>query len=418
MKQIARIFAFVLGLIACYAFGFSWRDLRHGELPDSGSIKRLALSLDSQPTQSPEQIFRDAYNRILADYEKPVKPKELKFAGIGGMMASLGDPHTMFLEPRDAEEFSSETKANIVGIGARLQEDPLGAKAARVFESGPAYQAGMRADDVITNVDGKPTVGRSLDDVVKEIKGKEGTLVKLQVVRKSSTQPLSFVIKRAQVIIPTVDSKYFDASGVGYMSIASFSEPTAEQFDDELAKLEKHPLKGLIIDLRSNPGGLLESAREMLSRFVENKLVVKMKFRDGSEEVAKTYPGLVHNFSYPITILVNEDSASAAEIFSGALRDYKLATIVGEHTYGKASVQNVFPLVDGSSAKVTIARYYLPLGADISRKLDSYGQYLSGGLEPDIKVDYDGLDEGAVYGDPVKDPQIAKAIEFILSKQR
>lgn len=418
MKTIAKGLGFLLGLLACYAFGFGWRDIRHGEMPDAGAIKRLALSLDSQPTPSPEQLFRDAYNKILADYEKPIKPRDLKFAGIGGMMASLGDPHTMFLEPRDAEEFSSETKANIVGIGARLQEDPLGAKAARVFEAGPAYQAGIRTDDVITNVNGKPTVGRSLDDVVKQIKGKEGTLVKLQVVRKNSPQPLTFEIKRAHVVIPTVDSKYFDKSGVGYISIASFSEPTAEQFDEELAKLEKHPLKGLIIDLRSNPGGLLESAREMLSRFVENKLVVKMKFRDGSEEVAKTYPGLVHNFTYPITLLVNEDSASAAEIFSGALRDYKLATIVGEHTYGKASVQNVFPLVDGSSAKVTIARYYLPLGADIGRKLDSYGQYLSGGLEPDVKVDFDGLDDGAVYGDPDKDPQIAKAIQFLLSKQR
>jgi carboxyl-terminal processing protease len=174
----------------------------------------------------------------------------------------------------------------------------------------------------------------------------------------------------------------------------------------------------LIIDLRGNPGGLLESAREMLSRFVDTKLVVKMKFREGNEEVAKTYPGLVHGFNYPIVLLVNEESASAAEIFSGALRDYGLATLVGEHTYGKASVQNVFPLKDGSSAKITIAKYYLPSGQDIGRKLDSYGEFKTGGLEPDVVQDFDGLDQNAVYGDPVKDPQVAKSISVILSKQR
>lgn len=418
MKNFVRVVGFGATLLACFGFGFSWRDLRHGELPEASTFNRLLSSLNSQPPASAEQIFRDSYNKILADYEKPVVPKKLKYAGIEGMMASLGDPHTMFLEPSDAEEFSSETKANIVGIGARLEQDTLGARAARVFEDSPAFAAGMREGDVITTVDGKSTAGRSLEDIVASIKGQEGSVVHLQVVRTGSTQPISFSIKRAQVIIPTVDSKYLDRSGVGYMTVASFAEPTAEQFDAELAKLEKHPLKGLVIDLRGNPGGLLESAREMLSRFVESKLVVKMKFRDGSEEVAKTYPGFVHSFNYPVVLLVDEDSASAAEIFSGALRDYKLATLVGEHTYGKASVQNVFPLIDGSSAKITIARYYLPSGADIGRKLDSYGEYKSGGIDPDFKVDIDTLDQKVVFGDPAKDPQLAKGIDFILSKSR
>lgn len=418
MKTLLRTFGFGVALLACFCFGFAWRDLRHGEVPEKTAFQRLLASFNSQPPQSAEQIFRDSYNKILADYERPLKPRELKYAGIEGMMASLGDPHTMFLEPRDAEEFSSDVRANIVGIGARLQEDTLGAKASRVFESSPAFRAGMRTGDVITTVNGESVAGHKLEDIVAAIKGEEGTSVKLQVVRSKAAEPILLTIKRAQVIIPTVDSNYLEKSGVGVISVSSFSEPTSEQFDEELAKMEKHELKGLIIDLRGNPGGLLESAREMLSRFVENKLVVKMRFRDGNEEIAKTYPGLVHNFAYPVVVLVNEDSASAAEIFSGALRDYKLATLVGEHTYGKASVQNVFPLVDGSSAKVTIARYYLPLGSDISRKLDEDGQYKSGGLEPDIKVDIEGLDQEIVFGDPNKDPQLAKAVDFILSRQR
>ena len=412
-----KVLGFIATLIACFGFGFAWPDIRHAELP-SRSVMSQLFAFGSQPSQSPEQIFRDSYNKILADYEHSLKPSDLKYAGMEGLMDAVGDPHTMFLVPQDAEEFQSETKANIVGIGASLQDDPLGAKASRVFDNGPAYAAGMRNGDIITMVNGKPIAGKELDDIVASIKGVQGTIVKLQIMRPGTAQPINFEIKRQQVTVPTVDSQYFDKQGVGYMAIRSFSEPTAEQFDSELNKLEKHQLKGLIIDLRGNPGGLLESAREMLSRFVDSKLVVKMKFRDGTEQIAKTYPGLVHSFNYPIVLLVNEYSASAAEIFSGALRDYGMVTLVGEHTYGKASVQNVFPLKDGSSAKITIAKYYLPSGQDIGRKLDSYGEYKTGGLEPDVSIPFDGLDQDAIYGDPVKDPQVAKGISVILSRQR
>jgi len=419
VKKVFKALGFCAVLLVCFGFGFTWRDLRNAEGPDASAVARLFNSFGSQPDQSPEQIFRDSYNKILADYERPISASDLKYAGMEGLMDAVGDPHTMFLRPTDAQEFSAETRAKLDGgIGARLQEDPLGAKAGRVFEPGPAYTAGMRDGDVITAVDGKSVAGQRLDDIVLKIKGQQGSVVHLQVSRKGIASPYNFAIKREEIIIPTVDSKYLDQSGIGYMSVASFSEPTAEQFDAELAKLEKHPLKGLVIDLRYNPGGLLESAREMLSRFVDSKLVVKMKFRDGNEEVAKTYPGLVHDFSYPVVLLVNEDSASAAEIFSGALRDYKLATLVGEHTYGKASVQNVFPLKDGSSAKITIARYYLPSGQDIGRKLDAYGEYMSGGLAPDVKVDIDPMDQDVELGNPAKDPQLAKAIDTILTKLR
>ena len=415
--RVLKGIGFVALLLVCFGFGFAWPDLRQGELPSNGVMREL-FAFGAPPPQSPEQIFRDSYNKILADYEKPLIASKLKYAGMQGLMDAVGDPHTMFLVPSDAEEFASETKANIVGIGASLQEDPLGAKASRVFDNGPAYAAGMRDNDIISMVNGKTIAGKQLEDIVSTIKGEEGSIVHLEVVRVGEQKPLEFDIRRQEVIVPTVDSRFFDQQGVGYMNVRSFSEPTAEQFDSELAKLEKHPMKGLIIDLRGNPGGLLESAREMLSRFVDNKLVVKMKFRDGSEEIAKTYPGFVHNFNYPIVLLVNEDSASAAEIFSGALHDYGLATLVGEHTYGKASVQNVFPLKDGSSAKITIAKYYLPSGQDIGRKLDSYGEFKSGGLQPDYVVPIDGLDQDIVYDDPVKDPQVAKAISVIQSRQK
>lgn len=417
-KALLRLIGFSMTAIACFTFGFAWRDLRHGELPLGSTFQSLVSSVSSKPMPSAEQMFRDTYNRILGSYVRPLKARDLKYAGIQGMMQSLGDPHTMFLLKKEADEFTTETRANLVGIGARLQGDLNGAKAARVFETGPAYRAGMRSGDVISQVNGKPMKGKSLQDIVDTIKGEEGTSVRLQIERASNPKTLSVVVRRSRVVIPTVDSQYLEASRMGYILVSTFSEPTAEQFDEELAKLERKKIVGLIIDVRHNPGGLLDSAREMLSRFAENRVVVKMKFRDGNEEIAKTYPGLAKHFGYPVAVLMNEDSASAAEIFAGALKDYNLATLVGTHSYGKASVQNVFPLVDGPSAKITIAKYYLPGGFDISRKVDEEGEYKSGGLEPDVKVEMDYDDDKVILGDPKTDPQLKRAIEVLQTKAR
>lgn len=415
LRAIGLLFA----VAACFSFGFAWRDLRSGSLPSAALVSRAIGLAGTGQAPSPERIFRDEYNRILASYEKPLDAQELKYAGIQGMMGSLGDPHTMFLGREDTDTFFSETRANFVGVGARLADDPLGAKATRVFDDGPAYKAGLRVNDIITAVDGKAVMGKGVEKVVDTIRGKEGTIVKLQVLRATQPKPLVLSIRRSKVTIPTVESDYLEQSGVGYINVTSFSEPTAAQFDTELAKLEKHPLKGLVIDVRGNPGGLLQTARELLSRFSDNSVVVKMRYRDGNEEIARTYPGFSKTFNYPLVVLIDENSASAAEIFAGALRDYGLATLVGVTTYGKASVQNVFPLVDGSSVKVTIARYFLPGGSDIGRKVDEDGHLIpGGGLGPDLKVDLDNIVAPVKFGDEREDPQLAKAIEVIRAKRR
>lgn len=408
------------GLAGCaaFAFGFSWRNIQRGELPPTRSVASL-FGVRSTPKASPEQIFKQTYQRILATYVHPVKSEELKYAGMEGLMASLGDPHTMFFPPKAAQEFSEETRANFFGIGARLSgEDPLGAKVAAVFEDGPAFAAGLRKNDVITGVEGKSVSGMNIDDIVGKIKGPEGTMVRLTVVREGSAKPLAISIRRARIVTPTVESKYFEDSGIGYLSVSQFAEPTTIQFLREIQKLETHPMKGMVIDLRGNPGGLLETAVDMLSLFVEDKVVVKMRFRDGHEEVAKTSSGSLHRFTYPIAILIDEDSASAAEIFSGVLNDYGRATLVGNHSYGKASVQNVFQMVDNSSAKITIARYYLPYTDFIGRKVDEDGVFVSGGLVPKVKVDLDWDKVEPEIGNPDRDSQLSKAIQVLLDKGR
>jgi carboxyl-terminal processing protease len=341
-----------------------------------------------------------------------------------GFMGALGDPHTMFMQPQLASEFSVETNGSFVGIGCKLAQNLLGAKADDVFENGPAYKAGLRTGDLIIAVNDVPVAGLIIDDVVKKIRGEEGTVVKLKVKRGTGAQPIVFSVKRARVETPTVsETKVIPGTHFGYFVVTGFAEPTARQFDDQVEVLERQHINGLVIDLRENPGGLLDTAKEMLSRFFENKTVVTVRYRAGNEEPVMTESGELHDFNYPIVLLVNEDSASAAEIFSGVMQDYKRATLVGTHTYGKASVQQVFRVDSGSdqsaSAKITIAHYFLPRGAghDISRKVDDEGQYISGGLKPDVECDFDPDSTiDVTSGDIKTDTQLQKAVEVLKQK--
>ena len=415
--KLLKFLGFVAMLGFLWAFGFFWRDIQQGQLP---SPRALAMAAGGKGVSylSPEQLFKQTYNRIQSSYYRSTKSLELKYAGMEGLMASLGDPHTMFLVPRIAEDFALETRANFVGVGARLSPDPLGARIAVVFDGGPADVAGLEKDDIITSVDGKTYTGKNVDDMVKNIRGQEGTWVRLGLIKKGQNNVKTYTVKRARIIAPTVESAFLTESQIGYISIQSFSEPTAEQFDQALNKLSKEDLRGMVIDVRSNPGGLLETAAEMVSRFVEGKTVVTMKDREGRRSTVNSMVGMKRDWPYPVVILVDEDSASAAEIFAGVLRDYKKATLVGTHTYGKASVQEVKELIDGASAKITIAKYFLPSAEDISRKVDTDGQYISGGLQPDIEVKIDETKpfNYADIGDPKKDPQLKRAIELILGK--
>jgi carboxyl-terminal processing protease len=416
--KVLKALSFVGLLVFLWAFGFFWRDMQQGRMPSPRAFA-MAFGNESPATLNPEQLFKESYNRIANSYYQPIKTLDLKHAGMEGLMASLGDPHTMFLPPKLADEFSMETRANFVGIGARLSQDPLGARIAVVFDDGPASTAGLAKDDILTSVDGVSYVGKSVDLMVSNIRGKEGSWVKLGVIKHGESKVRIYTVRRARIITPTVESNYFKDSQVGYIMIQSFSEPTAEQFDKAMDKISKEPLKGVVIDLRSNPGGLLETAVEMVSRFVEGKTVVTMRDRDGRSTSATSLTGLKREWPYPVVVLIDEDSASAAEIFAGVLRDYRKATLVGTHSYGKASVQEVKELIDGASAKITIAKYFLPSADDISRKVDTDGQYVSGGLHPDVLATIDETKPFNFrdYADPVKDSQLKRAIEVILGKR-
>lgn len=416
MKTLLKVLGSITALAACFGFGYAFREVRRGETPSKETMMRLVSSEVRTNSLTPTQIYKQTYNRILSSYYRPIDPAQLSYAGLSGLMAALGDPHTQFLEPKVAAEFSLETRGNFVGVGARLQPDPLGARVRKIFKEGPAARAGVKDGDLIIGVDGTRVSGMDTDDIVQMIRGKEGTFVELKILRGDESKPISIKIRRAKIITPTAEGVVLDGTDIGYLTVSQFVEPTAAQFDEALNDLTAEKIKGLVIDMRGNPGGLLDTAADMLSRFVDDKVVVKMRFRDGNQQVVKTYTGQKREFNYPVVVLVNEDSASAAEIFAGVVRDYKLGTLVGDHTYGKSSVQHVFPLPGGASAKITIAKYFLPLGDDIGRKVDDDGMYLSGGLQPDVKAGL-GLDPSIIPGDPKSDTQLQKAIEIIREKR-
>lgn len=418
-KMIGWVTMVALGTTA----GFFGKDWSQGNFSfDAFSYVRPAGAANSKrPEIKPAQTFAQNFRSIQQDYVEKLDPRELKHAAMEGLVSSLGDPHTVFMAPDLTEAFSKETQgaSDFVGIGARLNPDPQGARMMSVFDGSPAAGAGMKPGDLIIKVNDKSVGGQPVDQIVRQIRGVEGTLVKVTVLRAPEDggplQEKSFSVKRGKVIAPTADGFYLPESKIGYITVYQFAQNTAEQFAKKLDQMENSGAKGYVIDLRGNPGGLLETATVMLSEFVSNKRVVTMKRRDGEENEVKTYSDLRRDQALPVAILVNEESASASEIFAGVMRDYRLATLIGEHTYGKSSVQNLYYLPDGSSAKVTIAKYFLPSGYDIMRKVDEEGQYVSGGLKPDLEVPLN-LGPRTVVGDPKRDNQLQRAIQVVQSK--
>ena len=416
MRTAVRIAVATLAVLLAFSIGFSWRDVRMGSPPSAEAFSRL-LTFRIDDGQTPTQLFSHHYNKILARFHMPLDPTDLKYAAMSGLFASLGDPHTQFLNRRAAEEFAIETRGNYVGIGARLTGDPLGASVFTVFKNGPAERSGLKVGDIVTAVDGTDVAGMTTEDIVQYVRGEENTSVTLTVLRSTEPEPLTIVATRATVIVPTAAGRMLEGTHIGYIAVTHFAETTVDQFDTALQELHRQRPDGLVIDMRNNPGGLLETAVAMLGRFVDNKTVVTMRQKRNRREVARTSRGQTLGIGYPVVVLINENSASAAEIFAGVLRDYQRATLLGQHSYGKASVQSVILLRDFSEAKITVGRYYLPSGENISRKVDEDGLYVSGGLVPQHEVplerDEDGMWEP---GNPEKDSQLAEAIRLIQQK--
>ena len=322
-----------------------------------------------------------------------------------GILNGLDDPYSVYYTKEEYDKLQEETSGSYVGIGVSVRADTSTGyvKVVKAFENGPAYKAGVRADDYITAVEGTDIKDMDLDNVVAKIRGKEGSKVKVTFQRPSDGKEYTFEIERRSVDVPTIASEMLE-NKIGYIQISEFDLVTADQYKKALNDLEQQGIKGLIIDLRDNPGGVLGTVVDMLDNMLPKGTIVYTKDKNGKGETYSSSGD--HEFKLPLVVLVNGNSASASEIFTGAVKDYGIGTIVGTTTFGKGIVQKVFSLNDGSAVKLTISKYFTPNGTCIHGK----------GIAPDVEIEYDASKQtGEVYNKD-QDNQLQKAIEVIKGK--
>lgn len=297
---------------------------------------------------------------------------KLSDAAIKAMIDSLKDPYTVYFTPEDLQSFEAAVENQYVGIGVRVAMEEDGLYITEVFGGSPASQAGLQAGDLIVMVEGESTIGKPLEEVTSKIIGLSGTKVNLRMTRNGEAKDLT--IERQKVQVPSVMAGRFQP-GIGYLKVIGFSSDADEKMSKELAALKEQGIQSLIVDLRDNPGGILETARQMARLFVKEGTLMHTRDRDNVDAPVKITNGTTQPF--PVYFLVNENSASASEVLTGALQDYGVIKVIGTKTYGKGSVQQVVPLESGGALKLTIQEYLTPK----LRKVNGVG------IEPDIKVE-------------------------------
>jgi carboxyl-terminal processing protease len=318
--------------------------------------------------------FSEVLDHVKKHYVEDVKPKDLVYGAIRGMLATL-DPHSAFMPPDVYKEVQVETKGEFGGVGIQIGMKENRLTVIAPIDGTPAERAGVKPSDVILKVNNDTTKDMTLMDAVQKMRGPKGTKVTLTIQREAVPEPLVFVLTREIIKIESVKTKMLEGN-IGYVRLTQFQDQTARDMTGALKKLQEQKMQSLILDLRNNPGGLLTSAIDVSEQFVGlNRLIVYIKTRDGRKD---EYPSHIKEqpADYPMIILVNEGSASASEIVAGALQDWGRAVVVGVQTFGKGSVQTILPLGDGSGLRLTTAKYYTPKGRSI------HGI----GISPDIVV--------------------------------
>lgn len=322
-------------------------------------------------------LFGDVFQRVRTDYVEPVKDTDLIEAAINGMLSSL-DPHSSYLNDKNFKEMQVQTKGEFGGLGIEVTMDGGLVKVVSPIDDTPAFKAGIHAGDYISAINDEPVMGMNLSDAVDKMRGAPDTKIKITVLREGENEPLDFNITRAIIRIKSVRSRAI--GDIVYLRITQFNEQTIEKLNDEWEKEKKSingPIKGIVLDLRNNPGGLLDQAVAVSDDFLDGGEIVSTRGRD--PENTKRYMAHGNDIAkgIPMVVLVNNGSASASEIVAGALQDHKRAVILGTKSFGKGSVQTVIPLPGHGAIKLTTARYYTPSGHSIQAK----------GITPDIVVE-------------------------------
>lgn len=375
----------VIGLMAC---GLNGKSSGNGKSKDP---------LDGETQKKITQIQK----LIDKNYLNDVDDDALKDGIIKGYVDGLDDPYSVYYNEEETKALNETTQGEYQGIGAVLTEDADTGivTIVQVYEGSPAEKAGVKANDILYKVDDTEMTGLDLNKVVTYIKGDKGTDVKLTVLRGNDNEQLELTATRDKIEAQTVSHKMLD-DNIGYIRVTEFDAVTTEQYKNAMDDLENQGMTGLVVDLRNNPGGNVSTVCDMLDMMLPEGLIVYTQDKDGNKETATSDEE--HQFTKPLVVLMNGNSASASEIYAGAIQDYGIGKIVGTQSYGKGVVQQIFDLGDGTSVKLTIADYYTPKGRNINGK----------GITPDVEIEYQ-----ADESNPDTDNQLDKAVEVLKSEQ-
>ena len=381
--RLSKSLLVVVLVILAFAAGFGAATLRER----SG----LTASASSQAS-----LYQQVLGDLQRDYYKPVDVARLGQSGITGLLASLHDPYTDYFTPQQAKAFSDELSGSYTGIGVAVAPSADGPRVTEVFAGSPAAQAKIHPGDVVVTVDGTTTAGKSVSATIGRILGPAGTTVRLQVRQPGASGLIGLALTRRAISLPLTSSHLIDDHGtkIGYVALSAFSQGAGQQVGRAVANLQKRGARWLIFDLRNNGGGLVSEAVNVASDFLPSgRVVVSTQGLHSAKDVLKTGAG--DHTSLPLVLLVNGNTASASEIVTGALQDYRRATVIGTRTFGKGVVQTVLPLAGGNELKITIAAYRTPLGRNINHI----------GLEPSIVVKQNLHDS--------TDQVLARSLQFI-----
>lgn len=389
IKTVLSLAALILFFYAGYGYG-----VRH----EIYSVPPAYISNSSEGKDAKVDfsLFWQAWNKVRELYNGSSDPQTMVYGAISGMVSSLGDPYTVFLKPSDNEALASDLSGQFEGIGAELTMDNGQVTVIAPLASSPAEKAGIKAKDIILEVDGTSTADLSLNEVVGKIRGKAGTEVKLKIVHSGSDKPTDISVTRQNIKIDSITYSTIQISGkkIAILKISQFGDDTVSLAKKYAAQINKDGVSGIILDLRNDPGGYLDSSVEVANLFLaKDKLVVAEVDKNGARTEYKTESGSLLP-DYPLVVLVNGGSASAAEILTGAIKDNNRGKIIGEKTFGKGCVQQIESLPGGAALKVTIANWLTPNGSQITKV----------GITPDIIIPLTDADSAAG-----SDPQMDRA---------
>ena len=395
-KKLLKFISIIVFIAAIYLAGFA---IGHRNIEfEKNFIPKIINTELGKPSDVDFSLFWDAYDVIKGRFFgfENVKVQNIVYGAISGMLDSLGDAHTIFMTKEEAKQFGEDLSGKFDGIGAEIEAQNGYLVIVAPLVGSPAEKAGLEPKDIIVKIDGNDVSNMTFSEAINKIRGKKGSIVTLTIVRAGLDAAKEVQVKRDTIVVKSVQYEMRD--DIAYIKLNQFGDDTLDLFNEGIDFAVRKNAKGVIVDLRNNPGGYLQDAVDAVNIFIDKgKVVVIERGREGTESTSTTRSTPKFK-DKPIVVLVNKGSASSSEIFAGAIQDYKRGKIVGEKTYGKGSVQTLEELKDGSKIKVTIAEWLTPNKRQIDKK----------GIEPDVAVSLSKEDK-----DAGKDPQLDKAMEEV-----